>query len=72
METIRLNVPDMDCQGCVISIHLAVGQLNGTGEVSGDWNSGQVIVEHDPAVVTAEAIQDALAGIGHASTVIEP
>ena len=71
MEIVRLNVPDIDCQGCVLSIRLVVRQLNGTGEVNGDWKSGLVTVEYDPSAATVEAIQGALERIGYDSTVIE-
>lgn len=71
MTTVKLEIPEIDCQGCLYSIRLILSQLNGTGKVDGDWKSHLVTVEFDPAVASVSSIQDALVGIGYTATVME-
>ncbi len=49
---------------------MAVGQVNGTGKVSGDVKARTVSVEYEPSTVTVEAIQQALTTVGYDSTVL--
>lgn len=43
---------------------MAVRQLPGTGDVSGDVSSRTVRIEYEPSVTAAETIRDALTDIG--------
>jgi hypothetical protein len=49
---------------------MAVGQLNGTGKVSGDSKSRTLTVEYEPSEVTVESMQEALLNIGYESTFV--
>ena len=47
---------------------MAVGRLQGTGKVVAEVESRTLSVQYDPAEVTIEAMQTALAQIGYEST----
>ncbi len=49
---------------------MAVGRVKGIGELNGDAKSKTLSIEYDPSEVTAEGVQQALAGIGYESTVL--
>ena len=49
---------------------MAVGQVGGTGKVSGDVKARTVSVEYEPSTVTVEVIQQALATIGYESSLV--
>ncbi len=50
---------------------MAVGQLQGTGQVDADMKSRTLSVVYDSEKVCAEDIQQALVGIGYESTVMD-
>ena len=49
---------------------MAVGQLKGTGKVSGDAKSRTLSVQYDSSEVAVESVQEALLQIGYESTVL--
>ncbi|MCH8185862.1 MAG: hypothetical protein IH862_07165 [Chloroflexi bacterium] len=49
---------------------MAVGHVKGIGEIDADTKSKTLSIEYDPSEVTVEGVQEALAGIGHESTVL--
>ena len=49
---------------------MAVGRVNGIGELNADAKSKTLCIEYDPSEVTVEGVQQALAGIGYESTVL--
>ncbi len=49
---------------------MAVGHVKGIGEIDADTKSKTLCIEYDPSEVTVEGVQEALAGIGHESTVL--
>ncbi len=49
---------------------MAVGHVKGIGELNADAKSKTLCIEYDPSEVTVEGVQQALAGIGHESTVL--
>ncbi len=49
---------------------MAVGHVKGIGEIDADTKSKTLCIEYDPSEVTVEGVQQALAGIGHESTVL--
>ncbi len=49
---------------------MAVGHVKGIGQVDADTKSKTLCIEYDPSDVTAEGVQQALAGIGYESTVL--
>ena len=50
-----------------MTIRQAVGRLKGIGKISGEAKSKTLKVEYEPAVLTVEAVQDALKQIGYES-----
>ena len=51
-----------------MTIRLAVGRLEGIGKISGQAKSKTLTVEYEPSVLTVDAVQEALKGIGYEST----
>ena len=49
---------------------MAVGRVKGIGEINADAKTKTLCVDYDPSEVTVEGVQQALAGIGHESTVL--
>ncbi|MDQ3931533.1 MAG: hypothetical protein M3252_01655 [Actinomycetota bacterium] len=47
-----------------------MSQLGGIGKVRGDAKARLIKVEYDPAILSVEAIQDALESVGYESTVM--
>ena len=54
-----------------MSIRMAVGRIKGIGKIDGDDKSRTLTVEYEPTELTAEAIQEALKGVGYESTPIQ-
>lgn len=70
MNTLTLTVSGMSCMGCVNSVKNLVSALPGISTVQVDLASGRVEVGHDPALVDARAIRQAIEGGGY--TVVAP
>ena len=49
---------------------MAVGHLEGVGDVSADVDSRALSVQYDSSEVTVESMQEALLQIGYESTVL--
>ncbi len=65
MSTLNLTVSGMSCMGCVNSVKNLLGALPGVASVQVDLPSGQVVLEHDPALTTVETIQQTIEGGGY-------
>lgn len=65
MNTLILSVTGMSCMGCVNSVKNLVSALPGVAGVAVDLASGRVEVSHDPALVDARAIRQAIEGGGY-------
>lgn len=65
MNTLTLTVSGMSCMGCVNSVKNLVGALPGVSTVQVDLASGRVVVTHDPAAASPEAIRAAIEGGGY-------
>ena len=65
MSTLNLTVSGMSCMGCVNSVKNLLSALPGVASVQVDLASGLVVVDHDPARASAEAIQQAIEGGGY-------
>ncbi len=50
---------------------MAVGQLDGIGQITGDVTIKTVTIEFNPSHVTIQRIQEVLEGIGYSSNVTE-
>ncbi|MFH5183534.1 copper ion binding protein [Paenibacillus sp. TAB 01] len=63
MQSITLKVEGMSCSHCVNSVEGAVNKLGAAGKV--DLNAGAVTVEYDEAIVTLNAIKEAIEEQGY-------
>ncbi len=70
METLRLNVLGICCDGSVTTIRMAVGRLQGIDSLNGDAKARTITVEYDASTLTVEQIQQALESVGYDSTVV--
>jgi copper ion binding protein len=59
------SVPKISCDGCVKTIHGAVGQLAGVQKVEASHVTKRVLVEFNPAAIDEARIRDALKAAGY-------
>jgi Cu2+-exporting ATPase len=64
--TLRLQVPDIRCAGCALKIEDSIRDLAGINRCRTNVASKQVIVEHDPAALSGELIQEHIRSLGFA------
>ncbi|MCH8842618.1 MAG: heavy metal translocating P-type ATPase [SAR324 cluster bacterium] len=57
---LTLNIPNMRCQNCVVSIRKAVGKLKGVGTVTGDPDQHVVTVTYREGTVEPDGIREAI------------
>jgi copper chaperone CopZ len=65
MEKVIIDAPSMYADHHVLAVRKLLTQLDGVGEVYASSAFKQVLVQYDPAVVTVEAIADALQKAGY-------
>jgi copper chaperone CopZ len=61
---VNLSVPGIRCEGCVNTIRLAVGRLQGAAMVAGDAKARTVILTFDPNLTSLQEIERTLAQVG--------
>ena len=64
MEKSTLNIPNISCGHCVMSIQNELGELNGVSRVSGDPESKTITVEWE-APASIEKIRETLTEINY-------
>lgn len=65
IERITVTAPDISCGHCVAAINGAVGALDGVQDVQADEATKRVEVAYDPARVSRDAIEAAMAEEGY-------
>ena len=65
MTNVTLNVPDISCNHCKMSIEGAVNELSGIESAVVDIEARSVAVSYDEAAQTREAIVDAIEEQGY-------
>jgi len=65
MKQITLDVPDISCNHCKMSIEGAVNELGGIDRAEVDIPGRTVDVSYDDAAVDRAAIVDAIEAIGY-------
>jgi len=65
MEQITLQVPEISCNHCVMTVEEAVGELSGVGSVTANESTKQVQVTYDPSRVSLTEIEAALDDAGY-------
>lgn len=65
MDQITLQVPDISCNHCVMTVEEAVGELSGVGSVTANESTKQVQVTYDANRVSPTQIEAALDDAGY-------
>jgi copper chaperone CopZ len=61
--TLRAN--DLNCPSCVSKIEKSLNSLDGVDRAAVHFNTGRIVVEHDPAKVSVEDLVQAVANVGY-------
>jgi copper chaperone len=65
MEKVTLTAPDIACHHCEMAIKKALGGLDGISTVDVAIDSKKVTVQYDPAKVSLDKIEQAMAEEGY-------
>ncbi len=65
IKTTTLRSEDLSCPSCVSKIESALTSLDGVENAEVKFNSGRILVEHDPAKVRTSALVKAVASAGY-------
>ena len=69
MTATTFSAPDIACGICATAIQKALGKVEGIAEVAVDVPEKTVRIEHDPVLVSVEAILTRLEHAGFPATV---
>lgn len=64
-RTTTLRAKDLSCPSCVSKIERALKAVDGVESAEVKFNTGRILVEHDPAKVRTSALIDAVASAGY-------
>jgi copper chaperone len=65
METARIDIGGMTCQGCVASVTRVLQALPGVGDVNVTLDPGRALVAYDAARISVAALRMAIADAGY-------
>ncbi|GMQ75275.1 MAG: heavy metal translocating P-type ATPase [Gammaproteobacteria bacterium] len=65
IEKLHVKIGGMQCSFCVASIDQALTQMDGVNEADVNLAHEEVLVQYDPARVTATALKDTLRSLGY-------
>ncbi|WP_437576654.1 heavy-metal-associated domain-containing protein [Sorangium sp. So ce887] len=65
MKETLLQVGGMSCPSCIRHIDSALRELDGVAEVDVRLREGTVVVQHDPASASVDALVEAVRGAGY-------
>lgn len=68
-RTATLEVANMDCAACPITVRKALEKVPGVGSAKVDFKTKSAVVAFDPAKATPDALTKATADAGYPSTV---
>ncbi len=68
-ENFAANIKGMHCAACSSRIERVVGNLDGVSHCSVNLATEKAQIDYDPEVITAEAIKEAVAGLGFSAEV---
>ncbi len=66
MAKVQVKIGGMSCSFCALTLHKAVGQLDGVEKVNVSLAHEEALVEYDPARVEETQIKDAIRSVGYA------
>lgn len=64
-KTTTLRAKDLSCPSCVSKIEGALKAVDGVESAEVKFNTGRILVEHDPAKVRTSALIEAVASAGY-------
>ncbi len=64
-KTIVLNVPDMTCGHCELSVQEALDELDGVERAKADHTTGNVEVAYEEGKVGTEQFREAIEEVGY-------
>ncbi len=65
MKETLLQVGGMSCPSCVRHIDAALRELDGVAKIDVRLREGTVVVQHDPASASVDALVEAVRGAGY-------
>ncbi len=65
MTDVKLNLPDMECDHCVMTVTKAAQELPGVADVKVNLADKQAEIRYDPAKVNEQQIRAALDEAGY-------
>jgi heavy metal translocating P-type ATPase len=66
MAKVQVKIGGMSCSFCALTLHKAVGQIDGVEKVNVSLAHEEALVEYDPARVEETQIKDAIRSVGYA------
>jgi len=68
-QTVTLEVKNMTCAACPITVKKAIGKVPGVANATVDYDTRSAVVTFDPSKTSVEAITRATAEAGYPSSV---
>jgi mercuric ion binding protein len=68
-RTVMLNVQNMSCAVCPITVKKALEHVSGVQQVSIDYASKTATVQFDDTVTTADKLKEATKAVGYPSSI---
>ena len=65
IKTTTLRAKDLSCPSCVSKIEGALNAIDGVEKSEVKFNSGRILVDHDPTKVRTSALVKAVASAGY-------
>jgi len=68
-QTIKLDLPTMNCAMCPITVKKALSQVDGVTDIDVSYKQLEAIVTYDDVTTTAQALVKATGNAGYPSTI---
>jgi copper chaperone CopZ len=69
MQNTLLRSQELSCPSCVAKIETALKALDGVSDARVHFNTGKIEIQHDPQLVKAEQLVDAVWSVGYEASV---
>jgi copper chaperone CopZ len=69
MQNTLLRSQELSCPSCVAKIETALKALDGVSDARVHFNTGKIEIQHDPQLVKAEQLVDAVRSVGYEASV---
>jgi copper chaperone len=68
-KTTTLRSQELSCPSCISKIEKELNQVTGVESVDVRYNTGRIIIEHDPARAATDTLVEAVARAGYKAKV---